>query len=280
MKTKIYSLVVFSMMILVMVSCKKDEDKVDQAEASQSIKDNADAQSVFDNIFTIVDDNMSDASDDSGTNKSINTGCPTVTVTRESDYVSGITIDFGDTYCTPNANSTDQYKGKLIVTATGKYRDSLTVITTHLEDFYVNNFHVEGTKIVTNLGRDADGYINYEIVVEGGKLTNPDGAIKSWQTTRNRRWIQGETTKWWPFDDVYEITGTASGVNMNGKSYTITVNNPLWVKVGCRFVQQGSLTVVTDSKSVNVDYGTYQAGVCDRVVTYTVNGTDYTYTVN
>ncbi len=265
------------LVLITITSCKKDEeDKKISNEATQSIKDNADAQSVFDNIFTLVNDEMNDA--ENGGNKSINDGCPTITVTNEGTYISGITIDFGDSYCTPT-NSTDQYKGRLIVTATGKYKDSLTVITTTLENFYVNDFHVEGTKTVTNLGRDNESYINYSVVVENGKLTTPSGAVKEWETTRNRKWTQGESTIIWPFDDVYEISGTASGTNLNGNTYSISVNSPLWVRIGCRFVQQGNLTVVTNNNSVNVDYGTYQAGVCNRIVTYTINGTDYQYTV-
>ena len=277
MKTSIYSLLILSFIVLAVFSCKKDEEDKDVTdEATQSIKDNADAQSVFDNIFTLVNDELNEA--ENGGNKSMDSGCPTVTVTWETDYISSITIDFGDTYCSPE-NSNDQYKGKLIATATGKYRDSLTVITTAFENFYVNDFHVEGSKTVTNLGRDTEGFINYSIAVENGKLTSPSGITKEWQSTRNRKWTQGENTVIWPFDDVYEITGNASGTNINGDSYTITVNNPLWVRVGCRFVQQGNLTVVTNNNSVIVDYGTYQAGVCDKTIIYTVNGTDYPYTV-
>jgi hypothetical protein len=280
MKTTIKTLALFLIAgSLVLVSCKKNVDKEQQEAAQQAVEDNANAESVFDNIFNIVDDNLSSATDDSRSmNRDANTGCPTLTIQTTDNYVSLIEIDFGDTYCTPE-NSSDQIKGKLIVTANGRYREEGTVITTALEDFYFNGYQIEGTKTVTNLGRDADSLINYSIVIIGGKLTAPSGEFSSWESTRNRRWLQGESSWWWPFDDVYEISGTSSGVNANGEAYNITVNDPLWVRVGCRFVQQGNLTVTTSDYTVDVDYGDYAANQCHNTVTYVVNGNSYTYNV-
>jgi hypothetical protein len=281
MKTTILKLGVFFLAAsLTFTSCKKDEDKADREEAAKLVEDNASAQSAFDNIFNAVDDNMSSQSDETNRgNRDVNTGCPTVTAQWTDGILTSLVIDYGDTYCTP-VNSTDQIKGKIIVSASGRYRTPGSSISVILEDFYFNQYHVEGTKTVTNQGYDTDSILNYTFVVEGGKLTAPNGEFSSWETNQTRRWLQGESSWWWPFDDVYEITGTASGVNAGATPYTITVNDPLWVRVGCRFVQQGSLTVANDNISVGVDYGTYQTNVCDRSVTYTVNGTNYTQTVN
>lgn len=281
MKTKIYALIVVALALMTAVSCKKDDDKAAKEAAAQSIEDNANAESAFDNIFNLVDDKMSSETENADTgNRSIETGCPTVTSEITNGIITLLVIDFGETYCTPNANTGDRYKGRLVVTANGRYRETGTVITASLEDFYFNDYHIEGTKTFTNLGRDVDSLINYSIVVEGGKLTAPSGEYTAWQSNQNRRWLQGETSWWWPFDDVYEVTGTASGTNANGVNYTINVTDPLWARVGCRYIQQGGLTVTTDNVSVQVDYGTYQNNVCDNSFTYTVNGNNYNSNVN
>ncbi|MBN2668002.1 MAG: hypothetical protein JXR60_02135 [Bacteroidales bacterium] len=282
MKT-IHFLIVISVIALTFSACKKtDEDKAGREAAEQTIQDDGNAESMFDNIFKIVGDEVQNA-ESSGSkstyNRDTETGCPQIDVTISNGIVTSLIIDYGDTYCTPT-NSTDQFKGRIVVTSNGRFRESGTVITTSLEDFYINDYHIEGSKVLTNLGRDNDSLLNYHFEVIGARITAPSGEYTSWESDQNRRWLVGESSILWPFDDIWEISGENTGVDAEGNAYSIATNEPLWVKVGCRFIQQGTLTVQTQGFTVNVDYGTYEPNVCDRNVTYTVNDNNYTVTVN
>jgi hypothetical protein len=72
-------------------------------------------------------------------------------------------------------------------------------------------------------------------------------------------------------DDEYDITGSASGTNRIGKNYAILIDNdnPLHVKVGCRWIVSGKVNITPEGKPGRlVDYGT---GACDNDATVTIN---------
>ena len=66
-----------------------------------------------------------------------------------------IIVDFGDGYPDDCLKYGKERRGKIIITYTGKYRDSLSVITTTFDQYYVNNNWIQGERIVTNNGRNS-----------------------------------------------------------------------------------------------------------------------------
>jgi hypothetical protein len=69
---------------------------------------------------------------------------------------------------------------------------------------------------------------------------------------------------------VYEITGYTSGINRLLKEFTVTIQNPLVVKMNCRFIVQGTLLVQVEGRpDAILDYGD---GECNNIATITVNG--------
>ncbi len=83
--------------------------------------------------------------------------------------------------------------GKVIAHRTGKYRNpgSTTVITT--DGYTVDGYLVEGTKTITNLGKNALDQQQYSVVVSG-EITTPDSDIITWNSSRTRTWIEGADT--------------------------------------------------------------------------------------
>lgn len=246
-------------------SCKKSKEKKNSTEVAE---DNAVAESAFSDVFNQTDKAALTAGANrlAGGAESLNDSCAVITLNPDSTgaFPKTLTIDFG-TGCTGADGKVR--KGKIIATLTGKYREAGTVITINPQDYYVGEWKVAGTKTVTNKGENASGNINYDIAVENASVTNGEKTI-SWESSRNREWIEGRSTPLNIFDDVYLITGSGSGTGGNGNDYTVTITNPLRIKVGCRHIMSGTFELAIEDFPVRkVDYG---AGDCDDKATVTI----------
>ena len=75
-------------------------------------------------------------------------------------------------------------------------------------------------------------------------------------------------------DDVFEITGSAEGVNRRGHAYTATITEPLIRQRDCRWLVDGTIefTVTTETETLTrtIDYG-YPNGECDNRALVTLN---------
>jgi hypothetical protein len=71
-------------------------------------------------------------------------------------------VNFGATNC--QGNDGRNRRGALVTIAfTGKYRDSLTVITVTPQNYFVDDNQVTGSKTITNKGHNAAHHLVYEI---------------------------------------------------------------------------------------------------------------------
>lgn len=261
-------LVILLLGSLVFVSCNRQKE----ALFDQSAFDNANADAQFNDLDNLVSDFMNSNSDQlrstgepstERTNRFRN--CGTVTIDTETKTAI---IDFG-TGTTCNDGRTRS--GKIRITYTGRYIDAGSIITAVPEDYFVNNVKVEGTKIITNVTQPNQP-ITHTVVVNNGKLTFPDNATFTWQANRVRVWQQGQSDLN-PFNDVFQITGTTSGVNRRGKNFTAEITTPLIVKTECwlqgiRKPVSGVYVVTGENAQKTADFGN---GTCDRNVTVTIN---------
>lgn len=253
-------------------SCKKEKDDPPANEVEiTSASDNSTAENLFADVFKVVDESAKQTSELNKTGSMLDT-CATITV-QILDTVAGwpirITIDFG-TGCTSLIDGRTR-KGVIVAEFTGRYRDPGTVITITPQNYYVNNYKVEGSKTITNDGYNVDSNLTFTVVVTGGKITSPTGDVFTWQSNRTNEWIEGDDTPWPNIcDDVYLITGTASGVNRKGTAFTVTITTELRKEICCRHIVSGVLEIVPAGLAARViDYGT---GACDGNITVTVNG--------
>lgn len=273
MKTKTFKLFSAAMIIAVTAfvysGCKKKEDKPTDYSASA---DNAAA----DNAFAGIWKQISTVTDSSGTLRSPSTGCGTASITPWDTitWPKTCTLDFGTVNCT--GSDGNNRRGIITAVFSGPYQDSNTVITVTLTNYYHNNYHIEGTQTITNMGHNAAGHLVYNVIVNGATVTHPtDGTHSTWNTNQNREFYAGYNTNWWILDDVYMITGTADGVSANGQAYTIQTNSALRVNVGCPWIVSGDFTLTLadyPAYPIVFDYG---AGGCDANATALLNGTTY-----
>lgn len=195
--------------------------------------------------------------------------CFTVTISPETVGVfpKTVTINFGDG-CTGRDGHVR--KGKIITVYTGPMFVAGSVATTTLDGFYFDSLHVEGKHVLTN-SSTADGHI-FNATIQDGKITAPSGNYIVWERTRTWTQTDGNSTPYFPLDDVYSITGNSSGtIYYTGTNYQWTgaITQPLVHKLICPWAVSGQITITGLNTTSVLDFGD---GTCDRKATLTING--------
>ncbi len=269
-------LISFAMVALIFTACKKDDNTVAGDNDTKTSEYDALAESTFDDATNIADEAY-DLS--TGGLKSTETendylgDCATVTLdTISMPHV--LTIDFGEVNCL--CNDGRYRRGKIIITFTGRYREPGSVRTHGFDNYYVDDNKIEGSKVLTNMGFNDNGNIWFTIEVEGTIILadeTENGGIITWNASKQREWVEGYET-FRRRDDVYLITGTASGVAPSGFGWSRVITNALRRELSCRFFVSGTIEITPENKPVRIlDFGD---GECDNIATVTINGKTHT----
>ena len=182
-----------------------------------------------------------------------------------------ITINFG-TGCTDQRGNVR--KGIIRIKYSGRRFLANSTVETTFDGYSINDVKLEGIRTVTNITGSKEEAPKFTIVLIDGKSTWPDGTFATRTMTRTREWIRGTN----PLQDLWIITGTASGINRKGENYSMKITKPLIFKRECstgnkrkEFIAvEGTKELTVGDKVMIIDYGD---GTCDNKVTITVNGT-------
>lgn len=259
-----------AMSVSLFTGCRKNDkdDTTTATEDTEYANDQAYSEKAFDDAGTISDK----ASENTGTGYFKTTGCATITKSAGL-----ITVDFGASNCM--CTDGRERRGKIIINYTGLYRDSGSVHTITFDNYYQNDNKVEGTKTVTNMGKNSAGQTYFTISVDG-KVTKSTGDVITAKWTRVRTWVEGATTPLIWKDDVYHITGTGLITRTKGTvNVEIPTATPLVVSLDCKWIQAGSIIyTLPDGKTRTLNYGTTPA--CDNQAVITLpTGTTKTITL-
>jgi hypothetical protein len=175
-----------------------------------------------------------------------------------------IMIDFGE-----GCESADGVtrSGKIFISYSDKRHIPGAVITTTFENYVVNNIGIDGTRTLRNVSNATERQRAFEITIEGGQITFPDGSTRTFAGTRTRTWSIEESS-----DEVtLTVTGSMSGVNRNGAQFVNSIDEPLVYKKSCRQVGtkvaiSGVRSLTRNDQTLMIDYGD---GACDNVVVIT-----------
>lgn len=286
MKNK-YLLFSFIVISITSLSCRKDkgENKIDNQ--TTSMRDNALSQNMFDDVKKVVEEAADDEGSSTAKSGYFFGACGSVSISPNwidstQYWPKTMTIDFGTTNCLGNDGI--NRRGKLIVTLTDRYRNTGSVLSVQPQNYYINDYYVEGTKTITNNGRNGANNLSFTVKVMNGKITSPTGEITTWNSTRTNEWIAGESTTWFLnglsgiCDDIYLISGTANGINKAGLPYTVNITSPLRKEICCRWIVSGSLDIIPSGLLTrSVDFGT---GTCDNLATVTIAGNSFIVPMN
>ncbi len=172
-----------------------------------------------------------------------------------------ITINFGTTGCKDARNNVR--KGIIKVEFKGRRFMPNSQIITTLQGYSINDIAIEGVRTVTNTSGSLETNPKFNVTVQGGKATWPDGTTATREVNRTREWNLAK--------DEWIVTGTAAGTNRDGKTYQMEITKPLVYKRACAsgIAIEGTKVLTVDGKVITIDYG---SGTCDKLITITING--------
>jgi hypothetical protein len=275
-------LMVAAAVSIIVISCKKKEDTPATDSDTSAASDNALAEGDFNDASSIADQanagtltSYLTTNNNGSENKGLLSSCATISLdTTSAPPTRIITVNFGTANCL--CADYRYRRGIIKISFSGHYRDSASVHSITFVNYFVNDNQVLGTHTVTNKGHNNAGHLHYAISVAGQIIKANNGGTITWTSTRDREWIAGATTLSW-LDDVYLITGTASGTGANGNSYTATITTAIKVELSCHWIVSGVLDFTPSGKPTRtIDWG---SGTCDNQATVTISGHVYNITL-
>ena len=180
-----------------------------------------------------------------------------------------ITIDFGD-------GCQDKFgrmrSGKIMIAYTGHFSMPGAQRAVTFENYAVDSIQVEGVYTKTNISESTNDTLKYEVKLEGGKLTWPDGSF----VTRDANWLNKRVRALNPINDIRIHDGSAHGTTRTGNNYTVQITKPiLWMR-GCLpykrvFIPVEGVKVksIEGGPNVTIDWGN---GECDNLYSVTKDG--------
>ena len=265
-------------------SCKRSELNTDTSIA----QDNNTVQSLWDDASTMVNAVSSSEILQSQSNWN---NCASIHIdTLGNPFPLAFTIDFGISNC---LGADGRYRrGSLIYEISNPYQDIGTIVSVKPDDYFVDDYKVEGTRTSTNNGVNGAGFLSFSIDIEDAVITTPENETISWSSSRVRTWMEGSETGFFTIDsintgilgwngvkdDVYEITGSCKGTSRDGRSFTAVITSALRAQLDCRWITKGVLELQPDELRTRVfDYGN---GECDADAIVTIGNKDYDITLS
>jgi hypothetical protein len=266
-------LLILSTVVILFSSCEK---KIETDNETQSVLDNAVATQNFVSVFPFISEQCLNYSVVKKTSS-----CTTVSqLTGDTTDANGdnvfdngpinFLIDFGDGSCS-SADGISR-SGKIKLTMAKKWSVLSHSITVEFIDYKTNGLNCLGSLKLTRT--DSSKY-SFEIKPSSLKSDyyqiDFEGNFTLYQT-------HGENTKSDLSDDIFEITGNASGKNRQKRTFTSKITYPLIKPNSCKYIVSGILEVTPNElKSRKVNFG---ASACDDEATYTMNDQTITFKLN
>lgn len=271
MKLSIVKISAMLAMVFFLASCEKEELESNDSESAQtSLNSEGLMEEIENEVALRTSPNYSGSTSD----------CPTVThLNTPGTYPNTITLDYGPDGCIGPWGH--ERKGQIVIEVSDQYFTQGSIRSVTPVNFSIDDWQFEGNRVVTNLGENSDGNLHWSVEVSNAQVTDPDGAVATWEASRVRTLIAGannETVE----DDIYEITGGSSGVGRRGQAFTATITVPLVKPMNCKWIVSGVREVTAQqdgqqARSRTLDFGN---GDCDDKAMLTfANGTQREITI-
>ncbi|MCO4294580.1 hypothetical protein NF867_17085 [Solitalea sp. MAHUQ-68] len=258
------TLIIASAVALTFTACKKNEAVEPEAEQVTAV-DNQEADALSNDVidqFNMVTMDQLAISSNSSKNMTVETvateedkrktsGIVTISPAGYDVFPKTITIDFGTG--TVDKNGIVR-KGKIVGVLSNHWWVSGAELRIDMQDYYVNGIQVKGTKILTSNGyNNVTNSFSYNVKVERARV-NEEGKSFTWSATRTVSYFTKGTIT--PIDDYVTVTGSSSGTNRKGVSFTATITTELKKPVISRWIVSGVIEVSSDAHpTVTLDYG-------------------------
>jgi hypothetical protein len=255
MKKSMFGLVATVFAVFMVTACQKENNLTENNEqVTITSEDVSDSEAIMQSSEDQMDMDV-EAPPPGGTCPSISFAAPRGT------YPQTITLNFGTTGCADRHGRTR--KGKVIISLSDSLTNLNATKSVSYENYFVDSTKIEGTRAWKNTGRNAAGQPTFTRTATNMKLTFGNGEIATWSASHTVTRTQGYNTPRVFLDDVWSVTGSASGVNRKGKSFSSVIETPVVHTAICPWIVSGKRTVTVENKTRSLDYG-YGGGDCDR----------------
>lgn len=274
-KTFNHGLIMLGIITLTFAACKKDKQNTDDVADTIAVDENAQGDETFIDVFSDI--STYSVINDANFTSEANTGLskyvtlaesdePSITISsKDKNWPKTVTFDFRNGI---NKNNIIK-KGKIIAVYSQRFKTEGATVTLTFENYYVNDTKIEGTKTITNLGKNAAGNYTFSVVVSKSKINDKRGTF-TYEATRNIEWIKGEETPFIILDDEYAITGSSTGTNSKGFTFTTNITTPLIKKISYPYIIKGVIEIKPSNRLLRIlNYGN---GELDAKATLTIGG--------
>lgn len=174
---------------------------------------------------------------------------------------SALWVNFGNTDC--NCSDGKARRGQLFIywPATNNYFDTTGTIGLIFHNYYLTDINIAGSRTLTNNNSKSWTF------TANLTLTYPNnGGIAIWNSTRTVAYTVVNTVSYWA------VSGSASGTSRTGKSFTLTLSQPLYATFwpwwlsgspfyGCAWIEAGyiNITVTGMQYPLAVNFGSASA---------------------
>lgn len=190
--------------------------------------------------------------------------CATLTYDTIGGNVN-LTIDFGTSNC--NCSDGRMRRGKVNISypTSGYYTIGNTAVFS-TENYFVDDNEIDGTRTVSHPEQ-----FKWTIAANATITFKNNRGVATWKSDRVRIQTEGMDTPLNLLDNVYSITGTASGITAEGRGYNLEITDALKIQLGCRYIKEGKININSAAlkETAVLDYG---SGECDNVATLTYRG--------
>lgn len=252
--------VIVPILTFFLISCQEDapNNNIDSAATVEVLTEYAIVNKIFQDVGNNIGDAVLSSENPEPNSKfsKVRSDGPIITVepldlvtfpkTITIDYQSGVVCKDGVTR-----------KGIATIVSTNWYGVEGSEHTTTFNNYYHNDYKVEGDHFLKNLGETSNGNLHFNVIIENGKITSE--ADKTIYFTENsiRTWIAGANTPLNIWDDEYLLDGTQSGKSGKGTKYTLTVEEDLHFVLLPRSIKSGIINMdVANIKDIKVNYAT------------------------
>jgi len=207
-----------------------------------------------------------------GGGNSVLTSCPDVSVPDSAlQYPRHMIIDYG-TGCTDPVDGKVR-SGKIRATLTLPWDSIGSVITLSLDTYMVGSIKYEGTVTLTRTGVNS-----FHKVVSNGKCTKSSTSAPwtiLFDSDHDITFTSGSNVSSDP--QIITITGTNSGTDRNGTTWTSNITTPVVRDLNCTWITKGVVELTPNGKPTRtVDFGD---GTCDNKGTITIEGNKFEFSM-
>ena len=272
-QTSIYISAILILAFFAASSCKKGSIETNYNPSLSVGNKQVIAERAYSEVFNLFIMVVSDSSLKTEGSKVIFNAQCTYQDTNGIEYI----IDYGpyNTNC-PDGKGR---KGKISVDLNEDFSQTGSIATLHFENYTVNDLILAGNNTINNNGLSAGMLQMYEHMVPDATLTFYDTISHGsfhWESTKTFTWIAGKESLNDFSDDVFEISGQATGSDINGVVYSAIIIEALGDHLDCRWIRSGKTLLNTPGLDVNNGSIQYIGeDTCTNQVIYYFNGNPF-----